>query len=137
MITLTLLDKTICNILEDDMAFSWVNNSYFCVSIEWDIIFIIFSLVKPSDEHTSIQSVWIFVKFYGTSTLVGYLCLTKWVEYSSMTWDPRSIPSRHTKDWKMVLDTSLLNPLHYKLCIKGKEKRFRERGIALPDTYVY
>ena len=33
---------------------------------------------------------------------------------------------------KMVLDTSLLNTQHYKVCIKGKEEQFRERSHALP-----
>ena len=34
----------------------------------------------------------------------------------------------------MVLDTSLLNTQHYKVCIKGKVEQFRERSSALSYT---
>ena len=44
--------------------------------------------------------------------------------------------SSHTKDSKMVLDASLLNTQHYKVCIKGKVKKSRERSSALPYTLV-
>ena len=37
---------------------------------------------------------------------------------------------------KMVLDTSLLNIQHYKICIKGKVEQFRERSSALSYTSV-
>ena len=37
---------------------------------------------------------------------------------------------------KMVLDTSLLNTQHYKVCIKGKVEQSRERNDALPYTSV-
>ena len=42
-------------------------------------------------------------------------------------FNPRS---RHTKDFKMVLDTSLLNTQQYKVQIKGKVKHSRERTSA-------
>ena len=41
--------------------------------------------------------------------------------------DMGSIPGR-----VMVLDTSLLNTQHYKVRIKGKVKKSRERSSALP-----
>ena len=44
--------------------------------------------------------------------------------------------SRHTKDFKMVFDTSLLNTQQYKVRIKGKVELSRERSIALPYTSV-
>ena len=40
------------------------------------------------------------------------------------------------KTLKMVLDTSLLNTQHYKVCIKGKVKQSREKSSALPYTSV-
>ncbi len=40
------------------------------------------------------------------------------------------------KTLKMVLDTSLLNAQHYKVWIKGKVEKSRERNSALPDTLV-
>ena len=48
-------------------------------------------------------------------------------------FNPRS---SHTKDSKIVLDTSLLNTQYYKVRIKGKVKQFREWSSALPDTSV-
>ena len=43
----------------------------------------------------------------------------------------------NSKTLKMVLDTSLLNTQQYKVCIKGKVEKSRERSSALPDTSVY
>ena len=37
---------------------------------------------------------------------------------------------------KMVLDISLLNTKHYKLCIEGKMEQSKERSCALPYTSV-
>ena len=37
---------------------------------------------------------------------------------------------------KMVLDASLLNTQHYKVCFKGKVEQSRERSSALPYTLV-
>ena len=48
-------------------------------------------------------------------------------------FNPRS---RHTKDFKMVLDTSLLNTKQNKVRIKGKVKQSRERSNTLPYTSV-
>ena len=39
--------------------------------------------------------------------------------------DRCSIPGRHTKDSKMVLDTVLLNAQNYKVQIKGKVEQSR------------
>ena len=44
--------------------------------------------------------------------------------------------SSHTKDFKMVLDSSLLNAQQYKVRIKGKVEQYREKGSALPYTSV-
>ena len=46
---------------------------------------------------------------------------------------PRSI---HTKDSKMILDTSLLNTQHYKVHIKGKLEKSRQKSSALSYTSV-
>ena len=48
-----------------------------------------------------------------------------------------SIPGRHAKDSKMVLDASLLNTQHYKVRIKGKVDQSREWSSALPYTSVW
>ena len=52
--------------------------------------------------------------------------------------DLGSIPGRVIpKALKMVLDTSLLNTLQYKVRIKGKVEQSRERSNALPYTLVW
>ena len=50
--------------------------------------------------------------------------------------DLSSIPSRVTKDIKMVLDTSLLNTQRYKVRIKGKVEQSMERSSAFPSISV-
>ena len=51
--------------------------------------------------------------------------------------DLGSIPGRVIpKTLKMVLDTSLLNTQQYKVCIKGKVEKSRERSSVLPYTSV-
>ena len=51
--------------------------------------------------------------------------------------DLGSIPDRVIpKTLKMVLDTSLLNTQQYKVRIKGKVEKSRERSSALPYTSV-
>ena len=44
--------------------------------------------------------------------------------------------SSHTKDFKMVLDTTLLNTQHYKVRFKGKVEQSWEWSSALPYTLV-
>ena len=51
--------------------------------------------------------------------------------------DLGSIPGRIIpKTLKMVLDTSLLNTLQYKVRIKGKVEQSRERSSTLPYALV-
>ena len=51
--------------------------------------------------------------------------------------DLGSIPGRViSKTQKMVLDASLLDTRHFKVWIKGKVERSRERSSALPYTLV-
>ena len=51
--------------------------------------------------------------------------------------DLGSIPGRVIpKTLKMVLDASLLNTQHYKVWIKGKVEKSRERSSALPYNLV-
>ena len=51
--------------------------------------------------------------------------------------DLGSIPGRVIpKTLKMVLDASLLNTQQYKVCIKGKMEKSRERSSTLPYTLV-
>ena len=55
--------------------------------------------------------------------------------YSFRQWSgrPRFNPrSYHTKDSKMVLDTSLLNTQQYKVRIEGKGEQSRERSSTFP-----
>ena len=40
------------------------------------------------------------------------------------------------KTQKMLLDTSLLNTQHYKVCIEGKVEHSRERSSTIPYTSV-
>ena len=40
------------------------------------------------------------------------------------------------KTLKMVLDAYLLNTQHYKVCIKGKVEKSRERSCALSDILM-
>ena len=42
----------------------------------------------------------------------------------------------HTKDFKMVLDIALHNTEQYKVRIKGKVKKSREKSSVLPYTLV-
>ena len=60
------------------------------------------------------------------------VCVCQWF------WRPGFNPrSSTTKDFKkMVLDASLLNTQHYKVCIEGKVAQSRERSNALLDTLV-
>ena len=44
--------------------------------------------------------------------------------------------SSHTKDFKMELDTTLLNTQHYKVLFKGKVEQSWEWSSALPYTLV-
>ena len=48
-------------------------------------------------------------------------------------FNPRS---RHTRDLKMILDTSLLNTQQYKVRIQSKVEESWERSSALPNTSV-
>ena len=69
--------------------------------------------------------------FWSPSTTVANFTLL------TMTGKPGFNPrSRHTKDLKMVLDTSLLKTQKYKVRIEGKMLQSRERGSALPFTSV-
>ena len=60
--------------------------------------------------------------------------------FISRQWHRRpgfSPRSHHTKDLKMVLDTSLLSTQHYKVCIKSKVEQSRGRSGALPYTSLW
>ena len=55
--------------------------------------------------------------------------------FSNGLGDLGSIPGRVIpKTLKMVLDTSLLNTHHYKVCIKEEVEQSRGRSSALPYT---
>ena len=57
--------------------------------------------------------------------------------FASGPGDLGSIPVRVIpKTLKMVHDSTLLNPQHYKVRIKGKMEQSRERSSALPYTLV-
>ena len=51
------------------------------------------------------------------------------------TWVQSQVES-YQKTLKMVLDASLLNTQHYKVWIKGKVEKSREKSSALPYTLV-
>ena len=62
--------------------------------------------------------------------------LAVWV-FTNRPGDLGSFPGRVIpKTQKMVLDASLLNTQRYKVRIKGKVERSRERNSALPYTLV-
>ena len=67
-----------------------------------------------------------------------YLCLVMMVRvFAYGPGELGSIPARVIpKTLKMVLDVSLLNTQHYKVGIKGKVEKSRERSNALPYTLV-
>ena len=53
--------------------------------------------------------------------------------FTNSEGDQGSIPCRViSKTQKMVLDAALLNTQHYKVRIKGKVEKYRERSSALP-----
>ena len=57
--------------------------------------------------------------------------------FANSPGDLGSIPGRVIpKTFKMVLDASLLNSQHYKVWIKGKVEKPRERSSAFPNTLV-
>ena len=97
------------------------------------------------------------VRFYGISTIVGYLMpnplYTYILDIYNLVWlgfigpavrvfangpgDLGSIPGRVIpKTLKMVLDTTLLNTQHYKVRFKGKVEQSWEWSSALPYTLV-
>ena len=73
------------------------------------------------------------------SALIGLfdaeVCLISKV-FASGPEDLGSIPGRHTKDSKVILDAALLNIQHYKVRIKGKVVQSWEWGSALSYTSV-
>ena len=59
-------------------------------------------------------------------------------EFANGLGDQDSIPGRVIpKTQRMLLDTSLLNTQHYKVCIKSKVGQSRERSSILPYTSVW
>ena len=64
-------------------------------------------------------------------------CIKYSYSFANGPGDRSSIP-RHVipKTFKMVLDTSLLNPQQYKVRIEGKEEKSMERSSAFPYTSV-
>ena len=63
--------------------------------------------------------------------------MASWPVFANGPGDLGSIPGRLIpKTLKMVLDTSLLNTQHYKVCIQGKVEQFREKSSALPYISV-
>ena len=59
--------------------------------------------------------------------LVSSVCQWSW----KLGFSPKLC---HNKDFKMVLDTSLLNTHQYKVHIKGKVEQSREKSGTLPYT---
>ena len=58
-------------------------------------------------------------------------------ECSLIAWETGFNPRlRHTKDSKMLLDTSLLNTQHFNVCMKGNVEQSRERNSAISYTPV-
>ena len=73
---------------------------------------------------------------------LSVLTFSCWPAYwlSGRVWPGRlgfNLRSSHTKDSKMVLDTSLLNTQFYMVRIMGKVEESRESSSALPNTSVY
>ena len=59
-----------------------------------------------------------------------------WTQVSRAIGAGFNLRSSHTKDFKMELDTTLLNTQHYKVRFKGKVEQSREWSSALPYTLV-
>ena len=81
--------------------------------------------------------------FMPNSVFLIYIYIYNWLiglvgrVFASGPGDRGSIPDRVIpKILKMVLDTSLLNTQQYKVRIKGKVEKSRERSSALPYTSV-
>ena len=71
---------------------------------------------------------------YGTHQLIGLVNRV----FPNGPEDQCSIPGRFIPNTlKMVLDTSLLNTQHYKLCIKGKVEQSSKRSSTLSYTSVW
>ena len=70
--------------------------------------------------------------------VVDYSAITWWFK---QFWSVSRIPgfnprSRHTKDFKIVIDASLLSTQQYKVLIEGKVEQSRERSCTLPYSLV-
>ena len=71
--------------------------------------------------------------FEGINRLIGLVGRV----FANALGDLGSIQGRVIpKTLKIVLDTSLLNPQQYKVRIKGKVEKSRERSSALPYTLL-
>ena len=72
--------------------------------------------------------------------LFYYIQIAHWLVgrvFANGPGDLGSIPGRVIpKTFKMVLDTSLLNTQQYKIRIKGKVEKSREKSSALPGDLV-
>ena len=90
--------------------------TFFCVVVSWEFFLTVTYQVFLSNTNN-------LHRFIG---IVGRV-------FANGSGDLGSIPGRIIpKTLKMVLDTSLLNTLQYKVCIKGKVEQFRERSSTLP-----
>ena len=69
--------------------------------------------------------------------LICFFFPTEYSAFANGLGDLGSIPGRIIpKTSKMIVDTALLNSQQYKVRVKGKVEKSRERSSALPYTLV-
>ena len=78
-----------------------------------------------------------FVPIYMLSSIPNQLIGLEGRVFANGPGDQGSVPGRVIpKTLKIVLDISLLNTQHYKVCIKGKVEQSKERSSAVSYTLV-
>ena len=96
---------------------------------------------KPLEISRLSIILYVFVTFFCLNRLIGLVVRV----FGNGPVDRHSIPGwvipngkkkKKKKKKKRVLDATLLNTQHYKVHIKGKVERSRERSSALPYTSV-
>ena len=96
-------------------------------------IFKVFGIMQPGIEPSSAGPLVNTLPTRSMNWSIGIMVRV----FTNSPGDQDSIPGRVIpKTQKMVLDATLLNTQHYKVCIKGKVKQSRERSCALPYTSV-
>ena len=109
----------------------WEELLHQCVCGSWH--FLIHVLNSPGGKIWKDKIFRVSIYSYKINRLIGLMGRV----FTNGPGDWGSIPGWiMSKTLKMVLDTSLLNTQHYKVCIKCKVKQSRRRSSALPYKSV-